>query len=261
MNKVLDIGPFSKRLVLKLCGPRLRNRLRRSYLTWQVSRGGGSKEPESRCLEQLLRPGDAVADLGANVGLYTVLFSSLVGSGGIVCSCEPILDNFLILQSVVRKAKMTNVRLFRAALGAHSGSREMIIPRSDEFAFAGYYQAHFSDGEERGQTERVDVLTLDQLWTETAVDHLDFVKCDVEGAELEIFNGGLSVIKAQLPGWLLEVSRPTSDAVFRAFNELGYRAFVYDGGLLPTEGYRDGEFSNYFFLHPSSKIGQRATVK
>jgi len=261
VNNVLDIGPLSKRLALKLCGPRLRSGLRRSYLTWQVSRGGGPREPESGYLEQLLRPGDAVADLGANVGLYTMLFSSLVGVNGMVCSCEPILENFLILQSVIRKAKITNVRLFRAALGAHTGSREMIIPTSDDFAFAGYYQAHFSDGQERGQTERVDVLTLDQLWADKTIDRLDFVKCDVEGAELEIFKGGPSVIKAQLPGWLMEVSRPTSHAVFQAFKELGYRAFVYDGGLVPTEDYRDREFSNYFFLHPRSKIGQRASVK
>lgn len=249
------IGQLSKRFILRICGPRLRNRLRRDYLTWQVPRGGGPREPESRALLQLIRTGDSVADLGANVGLYTMFLASLVGSNGIVYSCEPIHENFQILESVTRKTNLTNVRLFRAALGSRPGLRDMIIPVRDEFTFAGYYQAHFLEGAENGQAEEVKVLTLDELWSNGVIDHLDFVKCDVEGAELDILSGGLSLIKAQLPGWLMEVSRPTSYAVFQAFKELGYQAFVYDGNLLRTENYRDGEFSNYFFLHPDSKIG------
>jgi FkbM family methyltransferase len=252
-----SIERLSKSVFLRLCGPRLRRKLRLRYLVWKVPREGGPKEPEAQAIAQMIRPGDSVADVGANVGLYTAALSALVRSEGFVYAFEPIYDNFLILEAVTRKARLTNTRLFHAALGTETGRREMIIPTRNEFVFAGYYQAHFLDGQENGEAEKVDVLTLDQLWNQKVFDRLDFLKCDVEGAELQVLAGGLSLVRAQRPTWLMEVSRSTSDAVFRTFRELGYQAFVYDGSLHGVEAYRDGEFSNYFFLHPASKIGHR----
>ena len=88
---------------------------------------------------------------------------------------------------------------------------------------------------------------------------LHFIKCDAEGGELDIILGALELIRSDRPGWLLEVSRDNSSELFRLLQELGYRAFVYDGQkLTPTEGYRDKQFSNYFFFHPDSKIWSRA---
>jgi hypothetical protein len=72
------------------------------------------------------------------------------------------------------------------------------------------------------------------------------------GPELEVIKGALRIIASQLPGWLLEVSRETSDEVFRMLKNFGYRAFVYEGRLVEVDGYRDKEFSNYFFLHRKS---------
>jgi hypothetical protein len=93
---------------------------------------------------------------------------------------------------------------------------------------------------------------LDDLWKEGAIPRLDFIKCDVEGAELEVIRGALDLIRSQLPGWLVEVSRKTSYELFRVLKDLGYKAFVFDKQLVQTDLYRDKEFSNYFFLHPKT---------
>ncbi len=237
-----------KTLLLKTCSPRLQGKIRSLFLVRQVLEGRGFREPDMLALKSLVSPGNSVADVGANVGVYTKELSSLVGPTGHVYSFEPILDTFEILQAVISKAHLSNVRSFNAALGSQPAEHEMVIP--DLGGFTGYYWAHFARTGDSGRREKVKVLTLDELWKSNAIRKLDFIKCDVEGGELEVIRGASEVIRSQLPGWLLEVSRETSDELFTILKGFGYQAFVYDQErLIKTDGYRDKEFSNYFFLH------------
>jgi FkbM family methyltransferase len=203
-------------------------------------------------LKSLVRAGNLVADVGANVGAYTFEFSSLVGSTGHVYAFEPISENLEILQAVIRKSNLSNVTSFDAALGSKTGQHEMVIP--DLGGFTGYYWAHLAEVGDRGRRQTVNVLRLDDLWKKNTIPRLEFIKCDVEGGELDVIRGALELIRSQLPGWLLEVSRATSGELFRILKDLGYRAYVYDTRLVETDQYRDKEFSNYFFLHPKTHL-------
>ncbi len=252
----IAVSESSKRFISRFFGPRFHQKLRKIYLAWDVPRRGRPSEVECRVVEDLIQPGDSVADLGANIGLYSFLFSQLVGPTGRVYSCEPLGENLAILESVIRKAKLSNVTLLPCAVGSRPGQQTMVIPRGGDSG--GYYLAHFQEVGDSGDSRMVDVVTLDQLWESGRVPHLDFLKCDVEGAEAEALKGGRKMIEALLPGFLMEVIRRTSEEVFAFFSELGYYAFVYDGRLVRTKFYRDKEFSNYFFLHPQSKLGRRA---
>jgi FkbM family methyltransferase len=245
--------PLGKEILKKLlqtCSPQFQQQIRRLYLVRQVLGDHGFREPEMLALKCLISLGDSVADIGANVGVYTKELSSLVGPTGHVYSFEPVLDSFEILQAVITKGNLSNVLSFQAALGSQPGEHEMVIP--DLGGFTGYYWAHFAGTGDSGRREKVTALTLDGLWKAKKIQRLDFIKCDVEGAELEVIKGALRIIASQLPGWLLEVSRETSDEVFRMLKNFGYRAFVYEGRLVEVDGYRDKEFSNYFFLHRKS---------
>jgi len=237
-----------KKIVLKTCSPGLQRRLRRGFLVRQVLERRGFREPDMEALEALVNPGDSVADIGANAGVYTKEFSTLVGPAGHVYSFEPIADTFEILKTVINKGHLANVRSFNLALGSQPAEHEMVIP--DLGGFTGYYWAHLARTGDSGRREKVKVLTLDDLWKANTIGRLDFIKCDVEGGELEVIRGGLELIRSQLPGWLVEVSRETSEELFKILKELGYRAFVYDHHLIETDGYRDKEYSNYFFIHP-----------
>ena len=246
---------FLKDLVLKTCSRRLQKRLRAFYLTKQVVKDRNFHEAEMEVLESVIRKGDSVADIGANVGVYTRELSSLVGPNGLVYAFEPVTENYEILEAVIRKARLPNVLPFLAALGSQLGKSTMVIP--DLEAFKGYTEAHFAQPGDSGQQETVEVLTLEELWKRKTIQCLHFIKCDVEGSELEVIRGGRELIISQLPGWLLEVSRKTSDDVFSLLKGFGYRAFAYDKRLTPTESYRDKEYSNYFFFHPNSNIWDR----
>jgi FkbM family methyltransferase len=252
----LDVGiakELLKGFIAKTFSPAMQHKARRFYLTRRVLAGREFHEVEMNVLGSMIASGDSVADIGANVGAYTRQLSSLVGASGKVHAFEPVSHNYDILSTVVRKGRLSNVQLHRLALGSEIAEAEIAVP--DLGGFTGYYWAHLAKPGEHG--ERVKVETLDTLRRAKIIAHLDFIKCDVEGFELEVIRGGRELIDADHPTWLLEVSRDTSAAVFAALSGHGYRAFVYDGKLVPTEGYRDKEFSNYFFIHPSSKVATR----
>jgi FkbM family methyltransferase len=190
----------------------------------------GYREPEIEILRNLVCAGNVVADIGANVGVYTFEFSSLVGSTGHVYAFEPISENFEILNAIIGKGCLSNVTSFRTALGSKASRRDMVIP--DLGGFTGYYWAHFAQAGESGRHQTVNVSRLDDLWKNNTIPHLDFIKCDVEGGELDVIRGALELVRSQLPGWLLEVSRETSHELFGILKDLGYRAFVYDKQLV-----------------------------
>jgi FkbM family methyltransferase len=246
---------FLKTMVKRTCGLRLQHRLRLSYVSRRVIKHNEFWEAELAALKFLVTTGDSVVDVGANIGIYTKELATLVGASGRVYAFEPVTENHDILTTVIRKANLTNVRSFHAALGAQSGRRAIVIP--DLTGFAGYYWAHFAEAGDEGRREVVHVLTLDDLWKSHRIQHLDFIKCDVEGSEREVIQGAFEVTQAYTPGWLIEVSLQTSGDVFSLLNSIGYRAFVYTDRLIQTDSYRDKEFSNYFFLHPKSRIWER----
>jgi FkbM family methyltransferase len=243
------------RPLLRLLPRGVKHSLRRIYISRQVIAGKAKTEPEIGLLKTLLRAGDVVADVGANVGIYTLELSRQVGSSGKVLAFEPLRENYAILQSIVRKAKLANVFLTQAALGSTAGYADLVIP--DLGGFIGYYWAHFAKEGEEGLKERVTVLTLNQFFQERKLQRLDLIKCDVEGSELDVIKGGNKLIASSKPAWLVEVSRHTSGEVFAYLQALGYTGYVFNGRFVATEAYRDKEFSNYFFFHPDSVVWKR----
>jgi FkbM family methyltransferase len=231
----------------------MQQRVRAYYLARRVIDSKTFHEREMHVLASLVAPGDFVADIGANVGAYTKELSRLVGTEGTVYAFEPVAANHSILEAVIRKGRLGNVQTFRVALGAEHGEREIAIPELG--GFTGYYWARFAREGESG--ERVTVSTLDEMVKSGILRRLDFVKCDVEGAEHEVLNGASTLLESGRPAWLIEVARETSAAVFALLTRHGYRAFVYADQLVPTNAYRDGEYSNYFFVHPGSAAWRR----
>jgi FkbM family methyltransferase len=245
-----------KEVIIRTCGADFQHRIRRLHTVRQIIHNRHPREPEMALMKSLVSSGDFVADIGANVGVYTIEVSRAVGPEGRVYSFEPLRENYDILSALVRKAELGNVLLVHAALGSVVAKGEMIIPEAA--GFLGYYQAHLAQlGGSSGKRERVDIISLDELHRRGVIQRVDFIKCDVEGGELEVLQGGQTVIGSHKPGWLMEVSKQKSGQVFATLKDLGYRAYVFNGALKETQGYRDKEFSNYFFFHPGSMFWKR----
>ena len=132
----------------------------------------------------------------------------------------------------------------------------MFVPETG--TFEGFYLARFAQEGDKGERELVKVFYLDGLRAKGHIPEIDFVKCDVEGAELEVLQGSTDLIGSNHPCWLIEVSKEISKAVFQFMQSRGYKVFVYKNGISETDSFLDGEFSNYFFFHPQSKYWERA---
>jgi len=145
--------------------------------------GAGGEQRVSELLASSLKPGDVVFDVGANVGLYTVLLAKVVGDGGRVISFEPEGQTYAHLLDNLKLNSLTNVRCFRKALGDRSGQAMLY---SNE-AIGGASLVHTPEG--NGPGEVVDIVEGDQLVLAENLPLPRAVKIDVEGYEYSVIHG------------------------------------------------------------------------
>lgn len=190
----------------------VRHELKRHYYAWQIRRGTfRTSEPEFDLLEQLVKPGDWVVDVGANVGHYTARLSRLVGPTGRVLAFEPVPSTFELLAANARGFPYRNVSLFNAALAETSHLANMQVPEGAE----GPYLAHLS-GQDTGL--KVLCLSFDGLQLRFPVN---LVKIDAEGHELSVLRGMERTLVRDRPTLIVEVSSGESEGYLR---QLGYIA-------------------------------------
>lgn len=182
----------------------------------------------------LLRRGDAVADIGANVGYYSLLFSRLVGARGGVHSFEPAPATFDELEAAVRGERRSgNVILNRCALSDAEATTTLYLPGDDHGQASLARHTAGSWGREAPiHAFPCRVTTLDHYAESRALAALSFIKCDVEGAELPVLRGGQETIRRFTPLLYLEVSRHWSADfayepadILRFLEPLGYDRF------------------------------------
>jgi FkbM family methyltransferase len=188
-------------------------------------------------LLRLIHRGDVCLDIGANVGWYTVILSRLVGRTGRVYAFEPVCGTFNVLNRVIRRLRLRNVVARRCAFDVQASEVTMRVPVVVEARRARLLDtpsAHFSDDTARaGLTERVPTTRLDDFDAALGDVRVTFVKCDVEGAELRVFQGGTAFLARHRPLVLCEVAARLTrrfdhdpERVFAFFSEQGYRPFV-----------------------------------
>lgn len=121
--------------------------------------------------------GMTVVDVGANLGYFTRLASSLVGPTGNVYAFEPDADNFLLLKKNTEHLK--NVHIIQSAVSDTEGTVTLYL--SNKMGMHSLLEKNGS-----GRSVTVPCTTLDQLYKKTDIH---FIKIDVEGAEGAVFRG------------------------------------------------------------------------
>lgn len=210
-------------------------------------------DPDFVVLKHLVKAGDYVIDLGAHVGACTKFLSDLVGNEGRVYSVEPFPLNFDILRANVRKLELANVELINCAVSDTSGKLRMEVPTFAEFGES-FYDARLipADSKSSLRQAEVDVTTIDSLFVDLP-HQVSFVKCDVEGQELQALRGATKLIEKHKPAWLLEISLmdpPTHDQVRQLLEGSGYTEFWFEEGKLKLWE-RGDKPVDVFFLQPS----------
>jgi FkbM family methyltransferase len=173
---------------------------------------------EMMLLRSLLRPGDVVVEVGANIGTHTLGFARMVGSDGRVIAFEPQKTLFQTLCANVALNGLTQIDCRQMAAGNEAG--KLIAPLID-------YNCPGNQGgvglELTGDGEAVEVATLDHL---LQLPHLRLIKIDVEGMEKAVIEGAISTLQKHRPFLYVENDRlEHSESLIRTISAQGYRLF------------------------------------
>jgi FkbM family methyltransferase len=201
-------------------------------------------EPEITFLDRALRPGDVFVDGGANLGIYTVLASNLVGAEGKVLSFEPGAVTFERLERSIDANPFKNVHAHMSALSDTVGEAPLYHTQDHVVSYS-----LAPDEDSAADSETVQTLTIDECVARDGLDRLDFIKLDVEGAEELALRGTQASIERWHPVVLFEFlpEAPVEDGLqregaWRFLEERGYALGIVqdDGRLLPADEPRDG---------------------
>jgi FkbM family methyltransferase len=216
---------------------RAQQELRRGYCAWRVHRGRFvSEEPEYRLLGSLLRAGDWVLDVGANVGTYTLLCSELVGPQGRVIALEPVPATFELLAANARLAPFENVTLLNAAASQRTRCVAMQVPTLPE-GLPNHFMAAISEG---AGDLTVLSLSIDAL----ELPHpIRLAKIDAEGHELPVLEGMTELLERDRPLLVVEANSGDVADFLRGF---GYAVEILPGS------------SNYVARHPGTEHARRS---
>ena len=162
----------------------------------------GFEDAEMSFVERLLQPGMTVLDVGAHHGLYTLLASRRVGKHGRVIAFEPSPRERKRLRCHLRVNRCKNVTVQSCALGDEHREADLFLVEGRE-DWCNSLRAPQIDG--RTVTVRVDVERVDDALEKLGITRVDFVKLDIEGAELSFLQGARAILALSRPVILAEV--------------------------------------------------------
>lgn len=207
---------------------------------------------DSDMIYHLTKDGDTIFDIGGNMGWYSIgLYKAKKKVD--IHTFEPIPSTY---ESLVGNAKINGIEIKINNFGLSNKKQNLI------FYFHKEGSGNASTAilnEERENTEiKCHVDTLDNYFNNDKLEKLDFIKCDVEGAELLTFQGGIKTISKHKPIIFTEMLRKWSakfnyhpNDIIEFFNKIGYGCyFVFDNKLKEITTITDETVeTNFFFLH------------
>lgn len=207
------------------------------YVGRSLEKYGEFSEGEGDLFRQVVKPGQVVVEVGANIGAHTVLLAILAGPKGRVHAFEPQRLVFQMLAGNMAINNLNNVFCYQKAVGNAPGS--VLVPVLDcerENNWGGLGLGDWKRG------EPVEVITLDGL----NLHACDFLKIDVEGMELEVLQGATGLIERYRPVIYAENDRKVkSGELIRFLDSLGYDLYWHKPPLFRADNFR-GNQENIF---------------
>jgi FkbM family methyltransferase len=182
---------------------------------------GGFELRTLRRYAQLIKEGDVVLDIGANIGAHTLPLAQLVGASGKVFSFEPTAYAYAKQQ--------TNIAL-NPSLVSRISAHQMMLMATDsaplpESVYSSWPLEAADDlhSEHHGrlmETHGSVTGTLDSFVRNAGIKHIDFIKLDVDGNENDVLAGAKAVLIKSRPKIMLELAPYVYGADPHKFDEL-----------------------------------------
>jgi FkbM family methyltransferase len=194
-----------------------------------------------------------IFDVGANIGWYSLCIAKRFRRASIL-SFEPIKTTFdCFKKNLELNPDITNILLHNFGFSNKNAKLEFYL---DPKASVSASLANITQNED---VEKIicEVKRLDEFTDKNSIG-IDFMKCDVEGAEFLVYQGGIETIKHSKPIIFTEMLRKWSakfnyhpNQIIELFSELGYYCFTVREGKLHKFGLMNDLTveTNFFFLH------------
>jgi FkbM family methyltransferase len=210
-----------------------------------------------RYLKNHLYEGEIFIDIGANVGSYSLVASSLVGRTGRVYAFEPAGNVFERLTENIAMNGLKNIIAEKKAILDKNGSVDIYLSRHDNLGMSSIF--HHSS--ESGVSERVETISLDDYAEMKGLQRISLIKIDIEGAEMLALRGMRKVIEKFRPRILIELKEETvagseyqvKDIIDFLINA-AYEIFIINeqGNITNELNQQSKDYFNFLFLPVNS---------
>ena len=236
---------------------------------------GAKLEPEVPLMDRFLSPGAQCVHIGASDGRHSLYMARRVQPEGRIFCIEASPYTLGVLAVVRRLLSVQNIVLHHLAIGSMNGDAFLVTPIKHG-RHAGRAFAFISDKPVveavadcdarfvRFENEPVRVKTLDTFCVEQGLPRLDFLRCDIEGAEILALAGGHETIARDRPVIMLEVHpiflaerfESSADEVWRLLTDLDYHMFyLSEGELVQAARFFDEPWRDYFCV-PRARLAE-----
>ncbi len=213
------------------------------------------EKEDSDMLYKLVSENDTIFDIGANIGWYSNHLSKKL-PGSSIYSFEPIPETFNQVKRNTELNQAKNITLNNVALSDKIQTLTFFYSPTITGASS---SVNITENENMVKLE-CQTNTIDHYVKEKNISKLDFIKCDVEGAEFMVYKGGAETIAKHTPIVFTEMLRKWAakfgyhpNDIIAFFKNMGYNCYVSENGKLQgidtvTESTME---TNFFFLHPT----------
>lgn len=172
--------------------------LARPGIAFELAEKSSREELDTKIFSSTVQPGMTVVDLGANIGYYTLLAASRVGSQGKVFAIEPLPENYAMLTRNIQVNHLESiVEASNMAISNFEGSATFFLGEADNLGtLMDYSKINGADSD----SIQVQTTTLDKFMDGCKVDYL---RMDIEGSECEVFDGMTGIFSQEIPPRIL----------------------------------------------------------
>jgi len=169
----------------------------------------------------VVEEGDVVIDCGACIGVASLLFSQKAGKKGRVIAIEPEGKNYEVLKEVSKLNEGRGAPIFPLKVAVYKENRQLALDlsavRIGSHTLSPYAKERSSRGETFSNLEvQIEALKIDTIIERAGLERVDFIKMDIEGAEVDALLGAEETIKRFKPKLAIcTYHRPTDPVEIR----------------------------------------------